>query len=88
MAEYSFNNIVVFVLTDKTKMVPLRLQFFDDRLVVLAKPYNGEMGEREALELINSLDKHLNVLRVSHTAMSRKTEGGRRLDAVSIPWER
>ncbi len=82
-----FQNTVVFVPVSKGGLIPLRLQFSKKALAVRAVE-KGEMGTREALDLIESFHQYLDKVRIPHRSMARKTNEGRRIDMVVIPYQR
>lgn len=79
-----FQNTVIFIPVNKTKLVPLRFQFSEGSLAFIAEPNKGEMAEEEALDLIESFHQYLNNKKIPHRSMIRNTEAGERIDMVVI----
>lgn len=82
---FSFSNFLAFIPVDEQSLVPLRIQFLEDRLVVMAAPGKGEMVESEALLVAQGLHHHLQKNGIDHESMYRDHKLGRRIDMVVVP---
>ncbi|MEE8131500.1 MAG: hypothetical protein V3T98_00390 [Candidatus Paceibacterota bacterium] len=86
MEKTAFENLSVLVFLNEKHLVPIKIQFGEHGIGILAAPGKGEMGEKESIELMEALHKELDKLEVSHTDFCRKmADGTRRTDFVVIP---
>src|SRR3989344_5113632 len=82
-----FRNIVVLVPQNKNQFVKLRLQFLEDKLVILAEADKGEEGENDSLELINSLHAQLKKDSIVHEVYTRNRGKENPIDHILIPFK-
>jgi len=79
-----FANTVIYIPLEEGKMVPLKLQISNGSIALLAQPGSGEMGEKEALDLMETLAQKLREQKISFGEMERKYQEGKKIDMVVI----
>ncbi len=78
------DNFVASVGLLSGNSVPMRFQFQDRYLVVIAEPEKGHSKELVALEMIDHLHQCLMDRKVEHSVYTRETPTGFRIDMLKI----